>query len=140
MLREIGLSRAAAFLGGALFLLCPVFFLTPHAAIGPVPFLPLLLLGIEHAARAAAAGRRMGWSLVTVAVAYSIYARFPEIAFLDGLFAGFWVLWRLACLPGPVRMGFIGKLGLATGIGICLSLPLVVPFLDYLKRANLSGY
>ena len=44
-LLEIGLRRAASFFGGALFALSPLFFLDPHAAIAPLPFLPLLLSG-----------------------------------------------------------------------------------------------
>ena len=102
LLVELALTRGAAFLGAGLYALSPEFFLSPHAAIGPLPFLPLLLLGIERSA-AASNGRPMGWSLVALSVAYSVYAGFPEVAYIDGLLAGVWSLWRLATLPAGAR-------------------------------------
>ncbi|NNM55646.1 hypothetical protein [Acidocella sp.] len=137
---ELGLSRTAAFLGAALYTLTPIFFLSPHAAITPLPFLPLLLLGIEESARASMQGKPMGWSLVPLSVAYSFYAGFPEVAYLDGLLAGFWTFWRLAIMPAQARLHFIGKLSLGVGIGISLCAPLLVPFLGYLQIASVGAH
>lgn len=137
---EIGLRRMAAFLGGALYSLSPLFFLSPHAAIDPLPFLPLLLLGIERAARAARDGRPLGWPLVTIATAYAILGGFPETAYLDGLLAALWTLWRAANLPWRLRPRFAGKLAAALLIALMLCAPLLIPFFEYLPLANLGPH
>jgi hypothetical protein len=135
-LTELRLGTAAALLGGALFSLNATFILTAGTVTAPIFCLPLLLLGIEQTWRAAAANRRMGWSLVPLALAGSIYAGFPETAYLDGLLAGCWTLLRLAQSPGPARLRFIGKMLPATAIGLALTLPLVLPFLAYLQTGD----
>jgi hypothetical protein len=140
---ELGLARTAAFFGGALFALSPEFMLCPSAPIAPLPFLPLLLLGVEYSARAAGENKRMGWSLIVLACAYSFYAGNPEVAYFDGLLAGFWSLWRLFGLPPSSRLRFIGKLCLGVGIALGLCAPLLIPSIDYLRIAYVgphSGY
>ena len=140
---ELGLTRTAAFLGGALFALSPEFILCPSAPIAPLPFLPLLLLGIEYSARAAKQSKPMGWSLISIACAYSFYAGNPEVAYFDGLLAGFWSLWRFFVLPTNARMPFAGKLGLGIGISLGLCAPLLLPSIGYLVIAYVgphSGY
>jgi hypothetical protein len=140
LLIEIGLTRTAAFLGGVLYALSPLFFLCPSAPIAPLPFLPLLLLGIERSASAAAQKKSMGWSLIAVACAYSIYAGNPEVAYFNGLLAGFWGLWRLFVLPPGAWLRFVGKLCIGIFIGICVSLPLLLPFFDYLRLAYVGPH
>ena len=137
LLIELGLKRRAAFLGGALYALSPEFFLDPHAAIAPMPFLPLLLLGVEHAAKAAVEKRWMGWSLVVVGTAYSILGGFPEVTYFGALLALAWTGWRFAGL-GPARWRFAGKIMLGGGIGLVLTAPLLVPFLEYVRIAYLG--
>jgi hypothetical protein len=140
LLIELGLGRRAACLAGALFAFCPIFFLSPHASSAPLPFLPLLLLGIEYAAGAARARRPMGWSLIVVATAYSVYAGFPETTYADGVLAAIWSLWRFGTLPWTAWPAFAGKLiiGLVIALGLCA--PLLVPFLDYLPYAYLGQH
>ena len=123
---ELGTTRLAGFVTGAFFALNATFFMVPHA-MGPVPFAPLLLLGIERCARFSRDGKRLGWGLIPVAVAYSIYAGYPEVAYLDGLLAAIWTLWRFAAL-GAVRWRFAGRILLGAGLGAALALPIVVPF------------
>jgi hypothetical protein len=137
---ELGLARLAALLGGALYALSPIFFLSPHASMAPLPFLPLLLLGIEHAAAAAQTRRPMRWSLIVIALAYSVYAGFPEVTYLDGLLAGLWTLWRAACLPVTALGSFAVKIALGLLVGLALCAPLLVPFLEYLPLAFVGGH
>ena len=137
---EVGLRRRAAFFGAGLYALSPEFFLSPHAAIGPLPFLPLLLLGIERAAGAALLRQRMGWSLIAVAIAYSVYAGFPEVAYYDGLLAAVWTGWRLMTLPRAVWLGFTTRLGIGLAVGVALSAPQLVPFLEYLPAAYIGAH
>jgi hypothetical protein len=137
---KIKLRREAAFLGGALYALSPIFFLSPHAAIYPLPFLPLLLLGLEYTAQATLARRNLGWSLVTIALAYSILGGFPEIAYLDGLLAAVWTLWLFSTLPPRLWLRFAGKLSLALVIALCICAPLLIPFFEYLPHANVGPH
>ncbi|MDD2795995.1 MAG: hypothetical protein PHE40_09115, partial [Acidocella sp.] len=139
-LTELRLDTAAALLGGALFSLNGTFILTAGTVTAPIFCLPLLLLGIEHTWHAAAANRRMGWSLVPLALASSIYAGFPETAYLNSLLAGCWTLLRLAQSPGPARARFLGKMLLAASIGLALTLPLVLPFLAYLQTGDAGAH
>ncbi len=138
LLTELECWRLAAFVPGLLFALNGSFFLVPHA-MGPIPFLPLLLLGVERAARAARTGQARGWGLIPLALAYSLYAGYPEVAYIDGLLVACWTLWRLASLPG-FRLRFAGKIALGGGIGLALSLPLIVPFLHYVAQSYLGAH
>jgi len=138
LLVQLGLARLAAFFGGALFALSPEFFLCPSAPITALPFLPLLLLGIERAAAAAAQRRRSGWNLIPVALAYAIYGGNPEVAMFEFLLAGGWAAWRLAAMPPAAMPRFAGKLVLGGGIGALLCAPLVVPFEEYLPLADIG--
>ena len=117
LLTELRLGRLAAVVGAGLYALNGAFVLVPHA-IAPLPFLPLLLLGVEHARRAAVRGAPLGWSLIVVAVAYSLYAGFPETAYFDGLLAALWSVGALLSLPRAAWLRFVGKLAAGTVIGV----------------------
>lgn len=138
LLIELGLTRLAAFLAGALYALNATFFLVPHT-MGPLPFAPLLLLGIERAQRAAREKWPLGWGLIPLALAYSIYGGYPESAYIDGILAAVWVMWRFAMI-GDARWRFAGKIALGVGIGLALSLPLLVPFFQYIVQSYLSRH
>jgi hypothetical protein len=138
LLIELGTTRTAALTSGTLYALNAAFFMVPHA-MGPLPFAPLLLLGIERAARASRAGRPLGWGLIPLALAYLLYGGYPEIAYIAGLLGAVWSL-RLFVLAGPARWRFAAKILLGAGIGLALSLPLIVPFLLYVGRSVLAQH
>jgi hypothetical protein len=140
LLIGLALSRGAAMFGGMLYALSPMFFLCPSAAITQLPFLPLLLLGIEHSFAAAVACRGRGWSLVVVALAYSLYGGFPEVMFMNGLLAGVWTVWRLRGLELRMQVRFLAKLATAGVIALGLAAPLLVPFLEYLANAFVAAH
>lgn len=102
LLRRLSLVRPAAAAAGVAFALNGTFAWFSHATVNPVAFLPLLL-GIEHAYSAAAAGRRGGWWLIAVSGTLSYYAGFPEVTYLDTLLAIAWFAWRCGCLPDRRR-------------------------------------
>lgn len=138
LLIELRFTRLAAYLAGSAYALSATFFLVPHV-MGPLPFAPLLLLGIERAQRAARDGRALGWGLIPLALAYSIYGGYPEVAYADGTLAAVWTIWRFATL-GAARARFAGKVALGGGIGLALTLPLVVPFFQYVRLSYLGQH
>ncbi|HQT86658.1 MAG: hypothetical protein B7Z58_16925 [Acidiphilium sp. 37-64-53] len=131
LLLDLGTTRFAAFVAGALYGLSGIFFLVPHAA-GPLPFMPLLLLGIERATRAARTHTPRGWGLIAFATAAMIYAGYPETAYFGGLLAAAWTLRALA-LAGADRIRLAGKIMVGLILALALAAPLLIPFADYVR-------
>ncbi len=138
LLIDLRTTRTAALIGGAIYALNAAFFMVPHA-VGPLPFAPLLLLGIERAARASRDNRPLGWGLIPLALAYLLYGGYPETAYIAGLLGAVWTL-RHFILAGPARWRFAGKILLGGGIGLAISLPLIVPFLLYVSQSVLAQH
>ena len=146
--RALGLRRAACLAAGVLFAFNGTAAWLPHGPERAAAFLPLILLGIERARARAIEGRRLGWFWIASGLALSIYAGFPETAYLDGLLAVCWALWRLAApLAGTslamsrrdvwrVRLALFGKLVPGAGVGLLLVAPIVWPFALYLRDAD----
>ena len=138
VLRRLAVGRWAAGAGGVAFALNGTFAWFAHATVNPVAFLPLLVLGIEIAYSASLDGRHGGWWLIAGAGALSFYAGFPEVAYIDTVLGIAWFAWRLGCLPRPRRSSLIVKGALAAAVGIALSAPLLIAFLDYLAHGNVG--
>ena len=136
-LLRAGLGPPAAVTGALCFQLCACFsWLGPPASL-PVAFLPLFLLGLERARAAALAGTGAGWRTTAAAVALSLYAGFPETAYLDGLFALLWTVLRGLALPGA-RLRFAVRVAAGGIVGLLLVAPLLGPFLAYLPNASMG--
>ena len=140
LLRHLPLARAACVPAAILFGLNGTFAWFAITPINAIPLLPLLLLGLEVAYARTVAGARGGWWLIAVAGALSFYAGFPEIAYLDGLFAVGWFVWRATGLRGRSLRMFAGKAVAGLGAGILLSAPLLVPFVEYLGQGALGSH
>jgi hypothetical protein len=138
VLRRIGLGRPASVAAGAAFALNGTFAWLANAPFNPVALLPLLVLGIELAHGATAARRRGGWWLIAVALSLSLYAGFPETAYIDGLFAAAWLAWRCFCLGGGHWRRLVAKAMAGAGAGLLLSAPILVPFLVSLAHENVG--
>lgn len=138
LLRRIRITRPAACAGAIAFALNGTFAWFAHAAINPVPFLPMLLLGIERAYTATLTGRRGGWRLIVLAGGLSIYAGFPEVAYLDALMALCWLGWRAGCLEGGQRRTLAAKAALG-GVGTALvSAPMLIAMSGFLGHADVG--
>jgi hypothetical protein len=109
LLRRLALSRWACLAGGAVFALNGTFPWMSHAPINPVPFLPMVLLGVERARISAIENRRGGYALLGLAGALSFLAGFPEVAYIDALLAVLWLIWRLAGIDSQHRWRMIRK-------------------------------
>ncbi len=140
LVRRLGIGPTIATLAGTLFALNGTFAWIGNAAINPVAFLPLLILGIEVALDHGRTARRNGWVLLAVAVALSIVAGFPEMAYLDGLLAGGWAVTRLCGVERTRRIPTVGRLALGGGVGLALALPVLTAFLDFTRSADIGAH
>lgn len=136
--RRLGLGQIASTGAGIVYALNGTFAWFGHAPVNPVAFAPALLLGIEHAAGAAIARRPGGWWLIAVAGALSVYAGFPEVAFIDAVLALGWVIWRASTLAGRARMALPVKAGVGALAGALMAAPLLVAFGGYLGHADVG--
>ncbi len=125
---------------GVVFALNGTFAWLGNSVLNPVAFLPMLLLGIEMIFDGARSGARRGWYVAAIALALSIYAGFPEVAFLDGVFAGGWAVVRLYMLPKDVRFTAALRLGIAGIAGTFLAMPILIPFYDFMKVAFVGNH
>jgi len=144
-LRRLRLGNAAAFAGAVIFELNGTFAWMANAAYNPVAFLPMALLGAELAVAAAERKGRGGWLLLCAGAVWSVYAGFPEVAFVDSLLVGVYLVVRATQLPAPARRRLLGKLGVCLVAVVLLIAPLVGQFADFLSfsyregRANSGG-
>lgn len=138
LLRKLKCTEAAAIIGGMLFAANGTFAWLGNAAFNPIAFLPMLLLGIEIAYDKSVSHQKRGWLLITVALALSCYAGFPETAYLDALFAGGWLLIRLLQLRNGPWFSFSIKLLTGLCLGLLLSAPILIAFLDVSHAAYLG--
>ncbi len=138
LLRRLELSAPASIAGAVAFALNGAFAWLWHAAFNPIAFLPLLLLGIEHAYAAARAGRRGGWWLIGVAGALSVYAGFPETAYIDTVLAVLWFGWRCVEIPRRALVALLRKAAAGATLAVLLSGPLLVAMVGFLNVASLG--
>jgi hypothetical protein len=125
---------------GILFSLNGTFAWLGNAVLNPVAFLPMLLLGIEMIYDGARTKNNKGWYIAAIALALSLYAGFPEVAYIDGIFCAGWAIVRFFSLPKDVRLLAAKRVGLAGLVGGLLSLPGLIPFYDFLKVANVGSH
>lgn len=136
LLRRLGLDRLAALLGGLMFGLCGTFAWLGHGPIMPVAFLPLFLLGIEYARTEYT--RTGGWRLIALAVALSLTAGFPETAYIDGLFALVWTIWRL--VDAPDRWRFAARVAVGGMLGLAIAAPALWSFAHMLLHGTAENH
>jgi hypothetical protein len=138
LLLRISVSRWISAAAGIAFALSGTFAWFSHATVNPVAFLPLLLLGIELAHSASVEGRRGGWWLIALSIALSLYAGFPEVAYIDALMAVCWVAWRCASVGSEHARAFAGKAALGGIAGVLLAAPLLIAALGYVNHGDLG--
>ncbi len=140
LVRRLGVGPTLATLAGVLFALNGTYAWIGNAAVNPIAFLPMLILGIEIVLDRTRFDQRAGWTVMAIAIALSIYAGFPEMAYLDGLIAGGWAITRIFSLERPRRLLALGRLGLGGVVGMCLSAPILISFIDFVKDADIGAH
>ncbi len=138
--RRLGLGVTASLAAGLAFALNGTFSWLGDATVNPIPFLPLLILGIELCRAPEPASRRWGRVLLALSLALSIYAGFPETAAIDALFASFWFLLRVQGLHRLEIWRTLRYSLFAAVVGLLLATPLLVAFLDYVAHGDLGGH
>ena len=138
--KRLGANQLIATTGAILFALNGTYAWLGNAVLNPVAFLPMLILGIEMIYDGARKGGRKGWSLAAIAIALSLYAGFPEVAFFDALFCAGWAVVRLFDLPKESRLTAARRLSVSGLMGLLLSLPILIPFLDFMKVAIVGSH
>jgi hypothetical protein len=138
LLRRISVNRWISAAAGIAFALNGTFAWFSHATVNPVAFLPLLLLGLELAHAASVERRRGGWWVIALAIALSLYAGFPEVAYIDALMAVCWFAWRCASVEREHLRAFAGKAAAGVLTGVLLAAPLLIAALDYVNHGDLG--
>ena len=144
LLRQMGLGRLTSVTGGLLFAFNGTLAWFDNATAMPVPFLPWILFGVERAlsfsyikgqeARRGGKGNG-GYFILAVSIALSLLAGFPEVTFIYGLFVLSWVIFRFFQTPSYVRITFLNKILAGGIIGISLSAPQLLSFIEYLPHS-----
>ena len=138
--RRLGVNPMFGVVGGALFALNGTFAWLANSVVNPVAFLPMLLLGVEIVIAHASDAARRCWYVLAVATALSLYAGFPEVAYLDGLFCVVWVFVRLGAVPRVRRWCALRRVGLGAALGVGLALPALTAFGDFLRVSYVGGH
>lgn len=138
-LRSLRLSWVAAVCGGCLFGLNGTFAVMTNAPFNPIAFLPMALWGVELIISAVRSGSRprAGLWVTALAIAFMLFAGFPETALLEGIFVALWLLVRLIAIPGHRRSTLVW--GAVSGIaGLVIAAPILVCFKDFLGFGYLA--
>jgi hypothetical protein len=135
LLRELKISRLAATMSGGLFALNGVFAWSPGpaAVYCTAPFLPMLLWGIERARKPRQGPA--GILIIGVAIAWSILAGFPEPAYINGLLAVVWFLYR-SVSDRENRWPLVRRAITGWVLGVLIAAPLLIAFADYVKQSD----
>ncbi|WP_145230733.1 hypothetical protein [Rudaeicoccus suwonensis] len=138
-LRTLKLSWVAAVCGGCLFGLNGTFAVMTNAPFNPIAFLPMALWGVELLIGAARSGRRprAGLWFTALAIAFMLFAGFPETALLEGVFVALWLLVRLIAIPGHRRSALVWG-AVSALAGLAIAAPILVCFKDFLGFGYLA--
>ena len=130
LLRKLGLEIFSSTIGGILYQLNGTFAWVPGAesVIGSIPFLPLLLYGIECSRSTSQNKKGSIW--IAIAIAFFILSGFPEVSYISGLLGLLWFLVRI--LDSENKFLFIRGVLYGGVLGLLITLPLLVAFGDYL--------
>ena len=142
---KLGVDRRAALAGGFLFQLNGVFAWLRNAIYNPVAFLPWLFLAVEALYVSAACEdpfkRRFRWiALGSAASALAVHAGFPEEVYLYTFVLLLWIGMRFFGLSATARWIYLADLALVSLLGLLLSLPALLAFVDFLPEAALGPH
>ena len=132
LMRQLGLSRAACLSGALLYGCNGTFAWFSHGPERVAAFLPWILVGVERCRHGGAS-----W-LLALALTGSIYAGWPETAYLDGLMIAVWTVLRL--VQSAERRRFAGRVGVGVVAGLAIAAPIIWPFVQYLTLGDTGDH
>ena len=94
------------------------------------------VVGLEEAAERGAKG---GGLVLCAGAVWSVYAGFPEVAFVNSLLVVIYFFFRAPQVPPAVRRRLVFKLGVCLLVTILLIAPLVGQFADFLSFSYREG-
>jgi len=132
LLRQLGLGRAAALLGGSAFMLGghPVLYANINNASVDVMH-PAVLYGVERLART---GR---WRLLALLTAWTVLGGMPEPIVFVLIGGGLWFVFRsLIARPdgAPPFRALAARYALGSAVGLLIASPAVLPFLEFVRN------
>jgi hypothetical protein len=138
--RRLSLPVFFATFAGILFSLNGTYAWLGNSVLNPVAFMPMAILGVEMVIDSASSTKNRGWYILAIGLALSLYAGFPEVAYLDGLFVFGWAVVRIFSVAHVQRLRALRRLVLGGVMGIILALPILVPFDDDLKVGFIGAH
>ena len=147
LLRRLKLSNGVATVGGMLFSLSSLFAIFGSALVNPVPFFPWQVYALERMRDELRGGmdaqKKFGWIVLAFSLAFSLYAGFPETAYINGLLVAGWFIYRLAGFwkeKKTMAKYFFYVVGGGI-LGLILAAPVLYAFAHYLiSGANIGGH
>ena len=139
-IRRLGLQRVPALVAGVLFALNGTHAWLTNAVFAPIAFLPVILLGVEHAFDHAKGHRRGGLIALSLGLALSLLAGFPEVAYINGLLVALWCVVRMFDVGREGLLAFARKLGAGVVLGAAIAAPIIVAFTAFLREASVGGH
>jgi hypothetical protein len=143
LLRRLRVGHVAAVVGGIAFGLCGTMVWVANAVMNPVAFLPWLVLGVELATSddedATPWARWAGPAVIALALSGSLYAGFPEVAYIDCLLVAGWAVLRLVQRRSRLWRG-VRDLAAGLAVGLCLAAPILVAFGTYVADAYVGNH
>lgn len=147
LLRMFKLSNVSSVIGGMLFSLNSLFAIFGSAVINPMPFFPWQLYAVEKIRSEildkTPKGKKFGWIILAFSLAFSIYAGFPETAYINGLLVLAWFIYRLCGLykDKKLLLRYITHVMIGGLVGLLLAAPIIYLFAHYLMHgANIGGH
>lgn len=147
LLRMFKLSNVSSVIGGMLFSLNSLFAIFGSAVINPMPFFPWQLYAVEKIRSEildkTPKGKKFGWIILAFSLAFSIYAGFPETAYINGLLVLAWFIYRLCGLykDKKLLLRYVTHVMIGGLVGLLLAAPIIYLFAHYLMHgANIGGH
>ena len=132
LLREFRCNPVISAVGGMLFATNGTYAWLANAAINPVCFLPVMLLGLERARRARPRARVAAWRWLAVGTALALLAGFIEAASLGLIFIVVVAVQRGFALDRAKVLAYVRKAVAGIVAGVAVAAPALVAFSDYL--------
>ncbi len=140
LLRQMGFGRLAAVTGGLLYAQNGTLAWLDHGPPLPLAFLPWLLFGIERSGIKASTTLPHGWRLIALSLGLMLLSGFPETAYICCIFALPWAILKFAQCHREYRWGMTWRLLLGGVVGVALSAPQILAFLEFLPQSYVGGH